>query len=242
MKNVKRIGILLLLMFLVIACKKQKFEKNSKVSPNDFLSSEKYEELVIDLVYVDDLKPSSNTVANLKSLLQTRLNKPKGIVIKERAISSPGKSSYNLSEISEIEKQNRKENSGGKTLTAFLLFLDGKYSENEKVLGIAYGASSAVIFGKLIRDNSGGVFQPKTDVLEGAVTNHEMGHLLGLVNSGTPMVNGHEDGSNAHHCNNDECIMYYAAENVDVVGSLVGSSVPEFDQNCISDLRANGGK
>ena len=238
----KRFGLVVLIFFFAIACKKQKFEKNDRVSPNDFLSYKKYEKLVIDLVYVNDLKPSSNTVSNLKTLLQARLNKPKGIVIKERGISSPGKTHYSLSDISEIEKKNRKENSGGKTLTAFLLFLDGKYSDDDKVLGIAYGGSSAVIFEKLIKENSGGLFQPKTDVLEGAVTNHEMGHLLGLVNSGTPMVNGHEDNSHAHHCNNDECIMYYAAENVDVVGSLVGSSVPEFDQNCIKDLIANGGK
>ncbi len=242
MKAMKKIGFIVLLMFLALACKKQKYQHNSRVTPNDFLSSDKYEELVVDLVYVDGYRPSSNTIHNLKILLETRLNKPKGVTIKERGINSPGRTVYGLSDLAEIEKQYRKENTGGKTLTAFLLFLDGRYSEDDKVLGVAYNNSSAVIFSKLIKDNSGGIFEPQTDVLEGTVTKHEIGHLLGLVNSGSPMVNGHEDSSHTHHCTNDECIMYYAAENVDVVGSLIGSSIPEFDQNCINDLRANGGK
>ena len=194
------------------------------------------------MVYIDGYRHSSNTIHNLKILLETRLNKPKGVSIKERGINSPGRTAYGLSDLAEIEKHYRKENTGGKTLTAFLLFLDGRYSEDDRVLGVAYNSSSAVIFEKLIQDNSGGVFQPQTDVLEEAVVKHEIGHLLGLVNFGTSMVNSHEDGSHSHHCDNEECLMYYAIENVDVVGSLVGSSVPEFDQNCINDLRANGGK
>lgn len=242
MNKIKNIGLIVLLMMFIISCKKQKYEHNSRVSPHDFLSSEKYEQLTIDLVYVDGYRPSSNTINNLKTLLETRLNKPKGIVIKERGINSPGISAYGLSDLVEIEKQNRKEHTMGKNLTVFLLFLDGKYSEDERVIGLAYDNSSAVIFEKLVQDNSGEVFEPNTDVLEGTVTNHEIGHLLGLVNSGTPMNQNHEDNSHAHHCDNNNCLMYYAADNLDVVGSLVGSSVPKFDENCINDLRANGGK
>ncbi|WP_321286858.1 hypothetical protein [uncultured Sunxiuqinia sp.] len=44
-----------------------------------------------------------------------------------------------------------------------------------------------------------------------------------------------------HRSDNDNCLMYYAAETSNFLSNFIGSSVSDLDQNCISDLQHNGG-
>jgi predicted Zn-dependent protease len=122
------------------------------------------------------------------------------------------------------------------------LVLDGSYADNNQVLGIAYRNTSMAIFGGTIADNSGGVSQPTRSKLESTVMNHEFGHLLGLVNLGSNMVDNHQDSSNGKHCDNSDCLMYYASETTEIASFLIGNDIPALDQNCKNDLIANGGK
>jgi hypothetical protein len=69
--------------------------------------------------------------------------------------------------------------------------------------------------------------------------------LFGLVNidgSGTDMQTEHQDEQNGHHCDNENCLMYYAMERSDLISQFFDESVAELDANCIADLQANGGK
>ena len=73
--------------------------------------------------------------------------------------------------------------------------------------------------------------------------NHEFGHILGLVNNGTPVQSDHHDTANGAHCDVEDCLMYWQAETSGGLGDLVGmSSPPPLDPQCIDDLQANGGK
>jgi hypothetical protein len=54
------------------------------------------------------------------------------------------------------------------------------------------------------------------------------------------MVTNHK--ANGNHCSNQDCLMYYAAETTDILGFLVTGNIPTLDANCISDIKANGGK
>lgn len=99
-----------------------------------------------------------------------------------------------------------------------------------------------VVFGKKIHDNSGGLGQASRTKLEATVLEHELGHLLGLVDIGSPMQTNHKDASHGNHCNNTNCLMYYAAETTDILGYLLTGNIPSFDANCIADMKANGGK
>jgi predicted Zn-dependent protease len=243
MKNFK---ILFAVIFLIAvsSCKKDRhFIKNDNVSPNDFLSSSKYDKLVVEVQYMAGYQPSSAALNRLTTLLQERLNKPDGIMISQKSISAQGKAVYSSADVEAIEKAERTQNTKGNTLTAYILFLDGDYSDNSgssKVLGLTYANSSMVIFEKAVKDFSGGLSQPSTDVLESTVVNHEFGHVLGLVNNGTTMQSSHQ--SNGAHCNNKNCLMYYQAETSDIIGNLIGNNVPSFDSNCLNDLKGNGGK
>lgn len=215
------------------------------ITPNSFLSGSEFDKLVVEVQYVEGYQPKAESLAKLKTFLEQRLNKPAGIELTQNQVASPGKEAYSLNDIREIEEANRKEHHQGQTLTAYFFFADGDYASNSgdsKVLGIAYGSSSMVIFEKTIREFSGGISQPSTSMLETTVIKHEFGHTLGLVNNGTPMQADHQDEAHGRHCTDKNCLMYYTAETSDVVANLVGGSIPELDAACLKDLRGNGGK
>lgn len=219
--------------------------KDNAIKPHDFLSEDQYDQLVVQLVYVEGYKPESNSTYHLASFLQQRLNKSGGITMSSKAIESPGKSSYSIADLRDLEETLRTHAATDKTLTAWIMIVDGDYSENEgdaKTLGVAYGPSSMALFGKTVRDFSGGLGQPSHHVLETTVLKHEFCHVLGLVDNGTPMVENHLDTQHGKHCSNQDCLMYYAAETSDFITNFFAESVPSLKEQCLNDLKNNGGK
>ncbi|HYG53489.1 MAG TPA: membrane metalloprotease [Flavobacteriales bacterium] len=238
--------LLLLSMFFILGCRKNKDEfagTGSKIVPREILSSDKYNELLIEIAYEGDHAPDQDAVDMFRNFVLTRVNKPKGVSIMYNPIPNQNKTLYTVSDINSLELKYRKEYPRKKKLTLFVFYAWADYSENTssgKVMGAAYGSSSFAVFGKTTQDYSGGITQPSQKILEATVFEHEMGHLLGLVNNGSPMVSYHE--ANNHHCDNEDCLMYYAVETTDFVANLLGGSVPALDQHCIDDVRNNGGK
>ncbi len=99
------------------------------------------------------------------------------------------------------------------------------------------------VFEETIQSLSGGTFEPPEWVLQATVMTHEFGHILGLVNNGTPMLTDHQDEANGKHCDVQDCLMNWAAETNNIVGALFNTGQPaELDSQCINDLQANGGK
>jgi hypothetical protein len=74
--------------------------------------------------------------------------------------------------------------------------------------------------------------------LESSVLEHELGHIMGLVNLTTPMVVFHQDTAHGYHCNNPNCLMYYAMETNDALGMIGANNIPVLDVNCKNDLMA----
>ncbi|MFT6814944.1 MAG: hypothetical protein ACJAZ3_000840 [Sphingobacteriales bacterium] len=242
----KRILVLVItVMVLAVSCKKDGTSILNSIKPNDFLSSNKYTSLTVEIVYVNGFKPTTNTVNNLKTFLTQRLNKPEGITIIEREIASPGNSSYSISDIISVEKNNRQQQTEGDNLAVFFFFADSDFSGNSgnsKVLGVQYDPSSMAMFEKTIQEFSGGFNQPTKTVLETTVIKHEFGHTLGLVNNGTSIMSEHQDTPNGKHCDVDDCLMYFTAETSGDLGNLLGGDIPTLDSQCLADLKANGGK
>jgi predicted Zn-dependent protease len=235
----------LMLLFVVLGCQKKDTTTGTNVIANDFLSDKKYDKLIVEIQYVKGFQPTPATVSNITTFLSNRLNKPGGITIIQTAISSPGKSSYTLDDVKNIESASRTQHNTSSTLTAYFIFVDADYasnSTNSKVLGMAYAYSSMVIFEKTIQDNSGRFSQPSVTTVESTVTLHEFGHLLGLVNGGSPMQTPHQDVANGKHCDDKSCLMYFEVESSDVLAHILGTNIPSLDANCLNDLRANGGK
>ncbi|WP_100612160.1 zinc metalloprotease [Confluentibacter lentus] len=225
---------------------KSENQKATGSSANDLLSDDTFKSLVIELVYVEGLKPSQNTIDNFVSFLNTRTFKPNGITVETRAITSIGKTSYSTQDIITIENANRTKYNTNNQIAVWALFIDGASANTTNsgtVLGTAYRNTSFVIFEETIHELSNSAFEPNRSVLETTVITHEFGHLLGLTNLGSNMVENHEDPEHAKHCNVESCLMYWAAESGSGLSNLVGSSTaPQLDAKCIADLQANGGK
>lgn len=243
MKTLKHLFIFAFAFSVVTidSCRKDQLSGPFAITPHDFLVSGKYDRLELEIVYVDGYRPEQATVDHLQNFLSDRINKTGGISVIYKSIASPNKGSYTLDDIKKIEKKERENYSRGNRISAFIFFADGHYSD-PNILGSAYGSTSMVIFERTLQENSGGIGQPSRFVLEATACEHEFGHILGLVDNGTKMVTAHMDGSHDKHCSNQNCLMYYAVETTDILANLSPNNVPTLDENCINDLRANGGK
>ena len=186
-------------------------------------------------------EPDPGALAHIQGLMAELLNKPSGISIITKEIPAAASGSLSVNDIITIEKNNRTAFTTGSELAVYILYTNGHYTE-QNVLGIAYKNTSVALFGKKINDNSGGIGQPSRTKLVATVAEHELAHLLGLVDLGTSMQNNHRDGAHGNHCNNTGCLMYYAAETTDILGFLITGNIPPLDANCRADLTANGGR
>ena len=214
--------------------------RNVGVSANEFLSASTYQSLTIEIAYMPGFAPNTTALNNLQAFLNTLINKPGGVNIIQRQIAGSGKSSITLAELRELENTNRTVFTSNNSLGVFVLYADCVYSE-PNTLGVAHKNTSMVIFGKTVHDNSGGVNQASLTKLETLVTEHEFGHLLGLVDLGTPMQANHKDPA-SNHCTNSACLMYFETLVNQMGGILISGPVPVLDANCRNDLKANGGK
>ncbi|MBA2248843.1 MAG: hypothetical protein H0W12_01470 [Chitinophagaceae bacterium] len=215
--------------------------KNVGASANDLLTSSKYASIVIEVQYMPGYQPDGASLSNLTAFLNNLVNKPSGIQIIQKQIAASGKSSLSLNDIATIEKNNRTAYTNGSQEAIYILLADAAYSD-PNVFGVAYRNTSVSLFGKTIFDNSGNIGQVNRTKLETTVLNHEFGHLLGLVDIGSPMQTNHKDAAHGNHCSNTNCLMYYASETTDLLGFLITGSIPSLDANCHADLHANGGK
>ena len=239
----------ILLIALITGCNKSNDLTSSEAfhnrslgaSANELLSSAKYKSLKVEIQYMTGFAPDAGALNHLQNFLSSYVNKPNGIAIVTKEISASSNSALSVNDIVAIEKQNRSIFSSGEEMALYILYTNGNYTDNN-VLGVAYKNTSAVLFGKKIRDNSGSIGQASRTKLEATVLEHEVAHLLGLVDIGTAMQTPHKDLSHGNHCNNSNCLMYYASETTDILGFLVTGNIPPLDANCIADLQANGGK
>lgn len=255
MKNIIKNSLSVCLFFgivLLIGCTKSSTttslpeinaENNKPVgaSANDLLSANKYTNLKIEIQYMPGFQPDAASVTNLTNFANSLLNKPAGITVTQTQIAASNKTSLTLNEIASVEQTNRTAVTSGNQMAVYFLFTDANYSQ-PNVLGIAYRNTSMCLMGKTIKDNSGGVGQTSKTKLETTVMQHELAHILGLVDIGSPMQTNHKDAAHGNHCNNSTCLMYYASETTDVLGFLITGNVPTLDANCRADLTANGGK
>lgn len=215
-------------------------------SANEILSDKKYRSISVEIIYMSGFRPTDTALDNLKQLISSRCNKPDGIKLVFHEIPAQGKSSYSISDVRSLEEEYRKEFTFKKDLAVCFIFMDGPSSENQgssMVLGQAYFNTSMVVYEKSLQDNSGGFGEPELYKLETTVINHEFGHILGLVNTGSEMYYEHQDPGHGSHCNNADCLMYWEAETGSMFNNLLGNSpIPTLDANCIKDLQENGGK
>lgn len=215
------------------------------VSANDLLSAKQYQVINLDICFVDKHPLPQSVIDDAVNFLGRYCNKPGGIYVHTRQIPMQGWKLY-VNDLMTIEKIYRTKfekagKNGVDTLGLFVLVTEGDYYL-ENVLGVAYKNTSVALFDGIVTANSGGLAQPSRETLLSTVLRHEIGHMLGLVNIGTAMQTYHQDEANGKHCNNEQCLMYHKVQTTEVLSILTGNTIPDLDDNCKADLRANGGK
>lgn len=234
---------ILLLSLTFAACKKESIDAGKDyqtlgTSAHNLLAAAPYSSLKIEIEYMPGYEPDNSSLNSFKNFLNQYLNKPNGISIMEEPIPASGKTTLTLNDIESIEKKSRRVFTGNNQMGVHILVADASFDESN-ILAKSYWNTSICVFGKTVSDNSGGTGQITRSQLFTILFEHEFGHLIGLVNQGSPMQTNHQDVANGAHCINENCLMHYH-----IVTSAIPatSPLPSLDANCIADLRANGGK
>ncbi len=222
-------------------------------SASDLLSNSNFDQLLIEIAYVSGFQPTAEAIATFEEFLRARTFKEE-IMFTYKQLTSPEEETLTLKEIVALEKENRTAYNDGTTLAMYIYFADAPAetddeSEDTVTLGAVYQNTSMVIYEATIRDLVGNsAFVTVTDV-EAATLNHEFGHLLGLVNLGTPAINDHEDPDAESHCTTEGCLMRAELQFGGPMMKLMQSNaskglaaIPELDAECLLDLQSNGGR
>lgn len=214
-------------------------------SSREILSASQFESVEIELQYMVGFEPNDAIKESIITYLQELVNKPGGIEIISTAIAPLNKGTYNIEDIRAIEDANRNAYNVGKKLGLYFLFLDGYSSEdtqNKFTYALVHRNTSVAVFSRRIKERTDRIGQPSRTLVENTVARHELGHLMGLVNVGSAMEHDHEDSNQPGHCDNRNCLMYWAVESGSVFHLVQEGRVPLLDENCRKDLKANGGR
>ncbi|MCK0156267.1 hypothetical protein MWU65_03695 [Cellulophaga sp. F20128] len=265
----KNFSVLCFAFLLIMGCSKDSSDqdsiktntaanlKASGDSANDILSNVNYDALTFEIAYVKNYKPSTESIANFISFIKATTFKDNiSVVYKE--LSSPNETTLSLKKIASLETENRTQYTKGKTLSIYIYFADAPSENDEEdtnavTLGAVYRNTSMIIYEATIKKLTAKSFLITEAAVEEATLNHEMGHLMGLVNLGSEMVNNHEEQTTDEegnevgnsHCTTLNCLMSTELEfGGGMKKMLVASknSAPTLDAECIADLKANGGR
>ncbi len=188
-------------------------------SANDILSNANFDRMLIEIAYVSGFRPREQTIDQFTNFLRQNTFKQE-IEVQYLDLDSPDEEDLTLEEIVDLEKENRTAYNDGKTLAIYIYFADAPsegddMSEGLVTVGAVYRNTSMVIYEETIRRLASQSTAISITDVESATLNHEFGHLFGLVDLGTRMVNDHETQSENsdgelvgdNHCNVAGCLM-----------------------------------
>ncbi len=176
-------------------------------SANDILSNDTFTKLKIEIAYVTGFRPTRAAIIVLENYLKIYTFK-EDIEIVFKELPSPGKETLTLEEIADLETENRSVYNDGETLGIYIYFTDAPSASDDggATLGAVYRNTTMVVYQPTVRRIAVRNLI-RESVVETATIKHEFGHLLGLVDLGSPPVNAHEDAESENHCNIPGCLM-----------------------------------
>ena len=188
-------------------------------SANDILSNENFDKMLIEIAYVTGFRPTASAMTQFTDYLKEHTFKT-DIQIIYKELSSPVEDELTLQEIADLETKNRTAYNSDGTLAIYIYFADAPAEGDDLdgglvTLGAVYRNTSMIIHEVTIKKLASKSSSISDSDVETTTLNHEFGHLFGLVNLGTDMVNDHESQSensegalvSNNHCNQNGCLM-----------------------------------
>lgn len=222
----------ILLSLFVTACtsvSSQRFEPDNLFSgmrPLHYLSDTLYDKMIIEVIQVEGAAPLPGDLDALLATAKKYCKKPQGITIITDSIiprSEVTIQRWKNDDIFQMENKYAKYRTGGKTVVLHYLYVHGVYYDNwQQTAAVTIGPETVAFF----YDLYGRYGSHESNI----IACHEFGHILGLVNSGTPAIRDeHIDPNNKVHCRNIKCVMYFMSGFAD--------QSTEYDDYCQEDLR-----
>lgn len=196
-------------------------------------------EMIVEIDYVEGFEPTDPAVDALTSTLDGVSDKQTiGVersVIPRRA-SIVTEHEWTLDELTDLAETVLDERSSD-VVVLHVLYLDGRIEGEPDTAGIAIGRTAFL-------------FVPHNDLLkvglgraewERALLVHEVGHVIGLVDLGAPMVRPHAKSDDPHHSANPESVMWPTISSYDAALSRVRLGEPppwRYDSDDLADLAA----
>ena len=222
-------------------------------SAKDILANDTYDKLLIEIAYVTGFKPTVAAMADFTEYLQEHTFK-EDIELVYNELSSPSEDELTLQEIADLETRNRTAFNTGSTLAIYIYFADAPAEGDDLegglvTLGAVYRNTSMVIHEATVRDLASLSSSITEADVETTTLNHEFGHLFGLVNLGSDMVNDHESESenedgqlvDDNHCNQAVCLMRSELQFGGSTGkSLQSTALAQYEDGVKSSCRLSG--
>jgi len=212
------------LLFILAGCSKNNTDDNPQneidksgnlldtgASANDLLANDNFTKLKIEIAFVTGFRPTPQAINDFVSYIKLHTFKA-DVELIYKELASPDEDSLTLQEIADLESENRTVYNDGQTLGMYIYFADAPSNEDDQnaglvTLGAVYRNTSMVIHERTVQLLSNTSSFITIADIESATINHEFGHLMGLVNIGTPAIGLHEDSESPNHCNVPGCLM-----------------------------------
>jgi hypothetical protein len=220
----------------------------------DYIRADQFSRLVFEVDAVAGAEPPAAVLDDLAAGLEPLLDKPGGIApLTDQVLPADGTDrAWTFDELQALATSTFDAEVPDDTIKMHFLFVDGHFAEDQgdlRTAGLAWDYTHVVIFADTL-DALCRAQPVRPDALptfcaavELGVLTHEVGHLLGLVNTGLPMVTPHEDPQHPGHDVNENCIMFWQYEGQGLAARLEqqmndGEPGLGFDQACQDDIAA----
>lgn len=186
------------------------------------------ERVLVQVLVQDGAAPQAAVPERIRQVLAELSGKP---VTMATAAVGGGARSWTSDELRALADSSSPAQTAEQAVLS-LLFLRGGFAENERAVGVAVRGDVAAVFAERV-DEAAGAFGDRGAVQD-AVTMHEVGHLLGLVD--LVVDSGRDDPEHPGHSPNRGSVMYYAVEST-LLGTLLSGGPPrDFDQADLDEL------